>query len=160
MIEAKPYKILFMNENFYIAAETIDQPYPFSLYRISKVSDFKERDKTFHKHPEISDFIADIQTPFSKYQPEYARFMIDVLLEVDAKKAYFFKSKNFLKSQNIIEEKENGDLIVSYRITQELEIEELVKRWIPYVRVIEPVSLREKIEAELKRYLAPKGYDA
>jgi hypothetical protein len=28
------------------------------------------------------------------------------------------------------------------------------------VRVIEPVSLREKIEAELKRYLAPKGYDA
>ena len=50
-------------------------------------------------------------------------------------------------------QKENGSLMVSYEITQEIEIEELVKKWLPYVKVIEPLSLKKKLEDELKRYL-------
>ena len=41
-------------------------------------------------------------------------------------------------------------LIFSYKVTQEMEVEELIKRWIPYVKVIEPLSLKNKIEYELK----------
>jgi predicted DNA-binding transcriptional regulator YafY len=44
-------------------------------------------------------------------------------------------------------------LIVSYQVTQELEIEELIKRWLPYVRVIKPLSLKDRIEEELRGYL-------
>jgi len=44
-------------------------------------------------------------------------------------------------------------LVLSYQVTQEIEIEELVKRWIPYVKVIEPLSLKERIENELRGYL-------
>jgi predicted DNA-binding transcriptional regulator YafY len=44
-------------------------------------------------------------------------------------------------------------LIVSYKITQEKEIDELIKRWIPYVKVISPISLKEKIHKELRDYL-------
>ena len=153
--ELKPYKILFMNENFYLAAE-VDEEYIFSLFRISKIKEIKSTNKTFHKNPEISNFIADIQTPFPKYQPNYRNFLIDILLEVDSSKAYFFKNKNFLKSQKILEEKENGNLLVSYKVTQDLEIEELVKRWLPHIKVIEPISLKKKIEDELKEYLKIK----
>ena len=35
-----------------------------------------------------------------------------------------------------------------------MEIEELVKRWIPFVKVIEPKSLKEKIDSDLKKYLS------
>jgi predicted DNA-binding transcriptional regulator YafY len=54
------------------------------------------------------------------------------------------------------ETKEGGNLIISYQVTQEIEVEELIKRWLPYVKVIEPLSLKKKIEGELREYLDKK----
>jgi predicted DNA-binding transcriptional regulator YafY len=34
-----------------------------------------------------------------------------------------------------------------------MEIEELIKKWIPFVKVIEPLSLKEKITSDLRSYL-------
>ena len=153
-IEVKPYKILFMNENFYLACELDHENYQFSLYRISKIEDIKETSKTFHKNFEIEKFIKDIQTPFTKYTKDYKDNMINVILEVKSIKSSYFKSKKFLNSQEIIEEKNNGDLLIKYSITQDIEIDDLIKKWIPYVRVIEPLLLKEKIEKELREYLS------
>ncbi|MEA3383294.1 MAG: WYL domain-containing protein [Campylobacterota bacterium] len=152
-IEVKPYKILFINENFYLACEVEHEDYSFSMYRISKIKTIEDIPKTYNKNLEIENFIKDIQTPFPVYQPNYKEHLIDIKLEVAKPKAFFFKSKNYLKSQEIVETKEDGTLIVNYKVTQEYEIEELIKRWIPYVKVISPLSLKQKIENELKEYL-------
>ena len=151
--QIKPYKIIFMNENFYLASEVENQNYLFSLYRISNIKEVIEGSKTFYKNPEIEDFIKFMQTPFSKYREGFRKYLIKVVLEVDSSKDFYFKSKKFLNSQQIIEEKDNGNLVLSYQVTQEIEIEELVKRWISYVKVIEPFSLKERIENELRGYL-------
>jgi predicted DNA-binding transcriptional regulator YafY len=150
----KPYKIIFMNENFYLASEVENQNYLFSLYRISNIKEVIEGSNTFYKNPEIEDFIKFMQTPFAKYREGFRKYLIKVVLEVDKKKAYYFESKKFLSSQQIIERKTNGNLLIGYHITQEIEIDELIKRWLPYVWVIEPLSLKDKIEKELKGYLA------
>ena len=152
-IEVKPYKILFINENFYLACEVEHEDYSFSMYRISKIKTIEDTSKTYHRNYDIDNFIKDIQTPFSRYTPNYKEHLIGIQLEVNSKKAFFFKSKKYLKSQNIDEIKEDGSLIVSYKVTQEMEVEELIKRWIPHVKVIKPLSLKQKIEDELKEYL-------
>ncbi len=95
-----------------------------------------------------------MQTSFPSYKPEYSKFLVKAVLEVDASKAFFFKNKNFLKSQKIMETKENGNLLLSYKITQDRELEELIMRWVPHLRVIKPASLRDKIEKDLRDYLA------
>lgn len=151
--EVKPYKILFINENFYVACEIEHEELEFAMYRISKIHNIEDTSKTYHKNIEIEEFIKDIQTPFPRYKRDYKKHLIEVLLEVDSQRAFYFKSKNYLKSQEIISEKENGNLLVKFKITQEREIEELIKRWIPYVKVIEPLSLKQRIEDELKEYL-------
>ncbi len=151
--EVKPYKIVFMNENFYLACEVEAYNFSFSLYRISKIKEIKESSKTFHKNREIEDFIKYMQTPFARYRAGFRNYLIEVVLEVDISKAFYFKSKKFLSSQQILETKENGNLLISYQVTQEIEIEELIKRWFPYIRVIKPLSLKEKIETEIKKYL-------
>ena len=76
-----------------------------------------------------------------------------IVLEIDAKKSFFFKNKNFLKSQKIIEEKESGDLLISYKVTQYRELDELIKKWIPFIKVVEPKELRERLKSELTEYL-------
>ena len=151
--EVKPYKIVFMNENFYLACEVEAYNFSFSLYRISKIKEIKESAKTFHKNREIEDFIKYMQTSFARYQEGFRKYLIEVVLEVDSSKAFYFKSKKFLSSQQVLETKENGNLLISYQVTQEIEIEELIKKWLPYVKVVEPLSLKEKIEGELRGYL-------
>ncbi len=78
---------------------------------------------------------------------------IEVLVEIDNKKARFFKLKKFLSSQKTVETKDDGSLVLSFKVTQEMEMEELVKKWIPYMKVIKPLSLKEKIENDIKKYL-------
>ena len=79
--------------------------------------------------------------------------MIDIILEVDSSKAFYFKSKKFLKSQKLVRKTIDGNLIISYKVTKIDEVDELIKKWLPYVKVLEPLSLKEKIEGELKGYL-------
>lgn len=152
--DVKPYKIVFMNENFYLACENADQNYPFIIFRITNIQKINLKTKTFHTNPDIESFIKEIQTPFSKYTPNYKNHMVEVLIEIDSTKARFFKLKKFLPSQKIIQTNDNGSLLISYRVTQELEMEELVKKWIPHMKVIKPLSLKNKIEDDLRSYLS------
>ena len=148
----KPYKIIFINEIFYLACE-VDNIYRFSIYRVSKIENIEDTNKNFYKDRDIEDFINFIQTPFAKYQENFREHLIEVIIEVDKSKAYYFQSKKFLNSQKLIEIKDNGNLILSYIVTQNIEIEELIKRWIPYLKVISPKTLKDKIESDLKIYL-------
>ena len=150
--EVKPYKIIFINENFYLACEIEHELLEFAMYRLSKIKSIEDTSKTYHKNIEIEDFIKDIQTPFSFYKRDYKKHLINVVLEVDKSKAYYFENKKYLKSQ---EEKkqDDGSLLLTFKVTQEMEIEELVKRWIPFVKVIEPKSLKQKIKDDLVNYL-------
>jgi len=149
----KPYKIVFMNENFYLACENTDEEYPFSIFRLTNIQSITLETKTFHINPDIEEFIKHMQTPFSKYTPGFRNHLIEVIVEVDSQKAKFFKAKNFLPSQKTVQTKEDGTLVLAFKVTQEMEMEELIKKWIPYMRVIEPQSLKEKIIDDLKIYL-------
>ena len=153
-VEVKPYKIVFINENFYLACEVDHDEYQFSMYRISKIKNIEETKKTFQKNYEIEDFIKDMQTPFAKYQRNFKLHLIDVILEVDKSKAFFFQSKNFLKSQKILETKANGNLLIGFKVTQYLEIDELIKRWIPFVKVVQPAEFKERLEQDVNSFLS------
>jgi predicted DNA-binding transcriptional regulator YafY len=76
-----------------------------------------------------------------------------VIVEVAATKAQYFRAKKHLPTQKIVKEKEDGSLVLSYRVTQIIEMDDLVKRWIPHIRVVSPVALKEKIINEISAYL-------
>jgi len=150
----KPYKILFMDENFYLASEVIDEKFLFSIFRISKLKEAKPQSETFHHNQEIVSFIKEMQTPLAKYTKNYKETLIEIIVEIDNKKARYFKAKKHLLSQKIKEQKEDGSLIFAYKVTQFEEIKPLIKKWLPHIRVISPIELREELERELKEYLA------
>jgi predicted DNA-binding transcriptional regulator YafY len=151
--EIKPYKIVFMNEVFYLACENLDEKYPFSMFRITNILKIQLHSKTFHKNLDIEAFIKNLQTPFAKYTPEFRNHLIDVVVNVSKIKAKYFKAKKYLKTQKIIQENEDGSLNILFRVTQEIEMEELIKKWIPHVKVIEPIHLKNRINQDLKLYL-------
>ena len=68
--------------------------------------------------------------------------------------AKYFKEKNFFKSQNIEKELKNGDLIVTFKMTQSLEIKNFLKQWIPNIKILEPTNLDKEIKEEIKLFLS------
>jgi len=151
--EVNPHKIIFMNENFYLACEIKDKEYEFSIYRVSKIKTITNTKKSYHKNFDIEDFIKSMQTPFATYSRDYKQHLIDVVLEVDKSKTTHFTIKKHLKSQTILEKKDNGNLLIGFKVTQEREMEELIMKWIPFVKVIEPVSLKNSIKKRIRYYL-------
>jgi hypothetical protein len=147
-----PYKILYLNGNHYLACK-VDTAYQFTLFRVLKIRAINKSTNTFKYNQNMLDFIDYIQTPFSKYSDNFKDTMIKVKVEIDKSKASFFEIRKHLDSQKIIERKENGNIIVSFLVTQELEMEELIKKWIPYIKVLVPTSLDEKIKSDIKQYL-------
>ncbi len=79
--------------------------------------------------------------------------MIKVLIEVNKGQAKYFKLKKHLPSQNLEKENEDGSVVFSFMVTQEKEMEELIKKWIPNIKIIEPLTLKNKIDQDLKQYL-------
>ena len=150
--DIKPYKILFMNDNYYVACE-VNSKYKFSMFRLSSIKNIISTNDKFNLNIDIQDFVANIQTPFSTYRENYREHLIEVILEVDKLKAHIFESKLFLPSQKKLSSRENGNLVLSFQVTQEREIEDLIKKWLPYLKVIEPISLDEKIKTDIKQYL-------
>lgn len=149
----KPYKILFMQENFYLACENCDESFPFSLFRIINIQSIELQETTFKKNYNMVDFIDYIQTPRPKYSEHFKNKLVEVVLEVEKTRAKHFKAKKHMLSQKEIETKDDGTLVLSFTVTQELEMEDLIKKWIPFIRVIKPLSLKKKIDDDLKRYL-------
>ncbi|HFU74813.1 MAG TPA: WYL domain-containing protein, partial [Arcobacter sp.] len=68
----------------------------------------------------------------------------------DAKKYFAKDMKPFFKSQRFEKALDNGDVIFTIEYTQELEILPFIQKWIPNIIVIEPLSLKSKLEEHLQ----------
>jgi len=154
-----PLKILYLKENWYLAVLTTNNEDHTSMFKklrinfITKVQKTKLEPRNFHKDNsdkiEAQRFLKNIQSPYSSM--ESATY--EVKLRVSVEVARFFKSKHYLKSQRILKEFDDGDILVSYQITHEMEVIPLVQQWIPHLEVLEPMHIREKIFKNMKTFM-------
>ncbi|OCL95824.1 WYL domain-containing protein [Aliarcobacter thereius] len=146
--QAKILKIVFAEGNFYLAILTNeDINNGFKFLRLSFLDKIILYPNSFKKDYEAEDFLKNFQTLFSNYKKE----PFEVVLKVDNKIKRFFINKKFLSSQKIVENKE--DLILSFKVTNSMEILPLVKKWLPNIKIISPKNLKDQLENELREYL-------
>ena len=142
--EVKPYKILLINENLYLANS--NNEYDFSLFRIAGIVNLEViKGETFNHDYNIDDFIKNIQTPFAVFSHEWRSSLIEVQLEISPKKAFLFERKNFFSSQKIIERKPDGAIVASYHFSDLKEIEFFIMEFLGYVKILAPMELKQKI---------------
>jgi predicted DNA-binding transcriptional regulator YafY len=141
-----PYKILFLNENFYIVGENVSKS-KFEFLRISLVEEVTATKKTFFVHKDITDFIKRIQTPWAIFGREETT----VRLRVDSSIRRYFILKKYLPSQEVVANFDNGDIEVQYKVSSFKELEELIIKWLPKIRIMYPRPLKKMIKKSLER---------
>jgi len=148
-----------MKENWYLVVLTtndIDNNSVFKKLRIGFITDIqvsKVEPKHFHadhiEKVKAERFLKRLQSPFSDMGNVNYKVVLRISLEV----ARYFKSKQYLKSQKLIKELENGDILLNYEISNDMEIIPLIQQWIPFIQVVEPLSLKEKIMQNIEKFI-------
>ncbi len=143
-----PYKILFLNENFYLVGENASKQ-QFEFRRIAMIEAVHDTKKTFFTHKDIHTFIKNIQTPWAVFGKE----LIVVKMRVAKKVRRFFIFKKYLPSQEVVHTFDNGDIEVHYSVTSLYELEDLVIKWLPNIRIIAPMGFKKMMKRTLKQKL-------
>jgi predicted DNA-binding transcriptional regulator YafY len=139
------YKILFLNENFYMVGENISKN-NFEFRRVSMIEEVEYKSKTFTPHADIEKFIKSIQTPWASFSGEETV----VKLRVNKSIRRYFILKQYLPSQKVTKTYDNGDILVEYTIRNIHEIEELILKWLPGITIISPQHFKKQLRKTLK----------
>ena len=145
----QPYKILFLNENFYMVGENIGK-HNFEFRRVAMIENIEVKSKTFIPHSDMEAFIKKVQTPWASYGKK------EIVVKLRANKAIrrYFHMKKYLPTQKITKEYKNGDILVEYTVTHAQELEELVIKWLPKIEVISPRNFKKSLQRRLKQKLS------
>lgn len=141
--DAKPLKLAFMDNNWYIAILTKDKKFEFlRLNFITKIHKRYSQGRFQSANIEqYIQFIAKAQNAMTLYDKPKKRAKV----KANKKIAKYFKPnmKKRLSSQQFIKELENGDIIFTLEYTQELEILPIIQKWLPDLIILEPKELKE-----------------
>jgi predicted DNA-binding transcriptional regulator YafY len=150
----KPYKIVFLNENFYLASQfKTKRKINVTMSRIAMISDIKYTGNTFTYDKDLMEFISFMQSPWATYKSNFKEHLKEVIFTIPKAQAKYFKLKKFLPSQKIIDEDDDGTITLSYTVTSENEVVGLIKQWIPYAKVKAPDSLVGMFKSIAKKYV-------
>ncbi len=144
----QPYKIIFLNENFYMVGVNISNQ-SVEYRRVSMIKDIKICSKTFFVDRDIERFFEKLQTPWANYKLDE----VVVKIRVDRSIRRYFKKKQYLSSQKITHTFENGDIEVEYVVTNFREIEDLLIKWLPKIRIIAPRKFKRLLKRTLEKKL-------
>ena len=146
-LDLKPLKIANYEGFWYLIA--LDSRNDIlKKYYLKNIKNIQLLEETFESTAKLDKLLDNsISIWFSQNTEPYK-----VVLNISADVAKYFKRKPISKSQITESAYEDGSMDVSVEITNDMEIIPFVKYWIPHIRVLEPLSVKEAIELDLKAY--------
>jgi len=147
-LEVEPYKLTNFDGFWYLFAKDIEEN-KIKTYLLSKIEDVEITYKKYAQTEDI-EYILKNQV-HSAWFEDGIRYKVIVLVKNNI--AHYFNQKKFIQSQEIIKKYENGDLKISFEVTHPEDIDNIIKSWLPDIKVIEPKWYKKQIIKELEEYL-------
>jgi predicted DNA-binding transcriptional regulator YafY len=140
----QPYKLVNSKGIWYLAAIDKDK---LKTFHLSKIVNGLKLFQHFEPDTKVNEIIEKEDGIF------FSEDKIEVILKASTKVAHYFQRRDLLPNQVIEKELENGELIISSKIAEEIQIIPLVKYWIPELEVISPKSLLKTIHAQCHEFI-------
>jgi predicted DNA-binding transcriptional regulator YafY len=147
-VEVEAYKIANFDGFWYFFAKDISDG-KVKTFKLSEIQDVQATGKYYNvTAQEIENILDKVHSAFYSDGNSFS-----VVIKVTKAVAPYFKNKDFLESQMIEEEYEDGSLKVSFEVSSDEDIDNIIKSWLPDIEVLEPQRYRKKILQELKLYI-------
>jgi predicted DNA-binding transcriptional regulator YafY len=148
-IKVEPYKLANFDGFWYLLAKDFEKN-KLRTYMLSKIGNVEITYEKYIVKKERIEFLLKNHVQSSWFEDGIS---FEVKVKIYANIADYFKQKKFIKSQKILNEYENGDILVSFKISHPEDIDNTIKSWLPDIEVLEPQWYKEQIEEELENYI-------
>ena len=139
-----PYSLINKNGVWYLIGTDEGKKKTFCFTQIRM---FKTLNETFEPNQQ---FIEEIKTNDSI---SHGNQLGEVVIKVSSFAAPYFTRRNQLPNQDLVRKLENGELLLSCKNVNELDIVPVVQYWIPHLTIVSPAELQEKIIVSLQQYI-------
>jgi len=147
----KPLKVVTFDGFWYLVG--LNEEDEIRKYYLKNITHIHITDTTFESTTEIDKRLQDAVSIWFNAEKEPFK----VQLRADAEIAKYFKRKP-LATQTIEEEMDDGSIVLSLMVTNDVEVMQLVKCRLPHLHIIEPMWIKEKIDEELNHFLCKKSH--
>ena len=143
-VQMEPYRIAYFNGFWYLIG---NEPATGILkrYALDRIEAFKLLKSGFKSIPEGLDDV--LQQSANIWFADQQHLKITVL--IDARVSHYFKRRRMYPTQEIIEERPDGSLVVTFQVGQFEAIRSFLKSWIPNVMILEPEECRNELLKEV-----------
>lgn len=149
----KCLKLVFTNNNWYIAVETALEE--LRLLRIAFIKEVRYAQKTTYQAHTLAKYRYYFETMQNAMSLQGVALKTAILKASPYVSRYFMSEmKPFFASQKFIETQNDGSIVFSVDYTQTLEILPFVKHWLPDLEILEPKELKDAYAQDLKKALS------
>ena len=146
-LELKPLKVANY-EGFWYLLALDGRNDVLKKYYLKSIKNITVTDGVFDTNAKLDDLLDNSISIWFDHATEPYRVTLQVSKEI----AKYFQRKPISNTQRVESLHEDGSMEISVEITDDMEIIPLVKYWIPYIRVLEPMSISKQIEDDLLIY--------
>ena len=145
----EPYKIVAFDGYWYLLAKDLEDM-KIKTYMIAHIQEFYATSKVYETSQEkIAKILENVHTAWFEDGNNF-----EVEVKVHKEIAHFFTLKKYLPSQEILQTFEDGSLKISFRITNDEDIDNIIKAWLPHIEVLKPLHFKQRVIKELQEYIA------
>lgn len=146
-LNSKPYRLINHNGIWYLAVVTSDNK--LKSFHFKKMKCISRSEDVFKPDPLINKRINESETIWFDEKEVHK-----ITLWISPKVAEFFKRRPIMPKQKIIDEKQDGSLIVETQTGSIQSIIPSILYWLPDVRVLEPLIIKSQIKNIISTYEA------
>jgi len=144
----EPYKVVYFDGFWYLVGrDTRDGE--LKRYALDKIENFKVTKTCFKCIPATLD--GDLKNSANIWFS--GERTLEIVILVDQSCADYFKRRKIFPTQKIRDVKPDSSLIVSFLVGNYEEIRNILKAWLPNVKILEPEGLKQEFMAEMKGWL-------
>ena len=140
----QPYKLVNAKGIWYLAAVDKDK---LKTFHLAKITNALKLFNQFEPSSNIQEIIEKEDGIF------FSEDKMEVILKASAQIAHYFKRRNILPNQVIEKELQSGELIISVKVADEIQIIPLIKYWIPELDVVSPKALLKIIHQQCSDFI-------
>lgn len=142
-----PLKIAYFEGFWYLLAKD-DSRDKIITFRLDNINSVKSSSNYFTLDDDVEAILEEsVNVWFSGQRDK------EILISVNPTVAHYFRARNYFPLQEIVEEKKDGALILSTKVSDYREITTIVFSWLPNLTVIKPQELVTQLKGQVEEYL-------
>lgn len=147
-LDLKPLKIANYEGFWYLIAQDARNDV-IKKYYLKNLHNIQMQDEIFEANKEVEALLDNSISVWFEQNVEPYKVTLSIAGEI----AKYFQRKPISKSQVTQSLSEDGSMVVTVDITNDMEIIPLVKYWMPHIQVLEPKRISKAVGRDIREYL-------